>query len=112
LRASSLFAFGSNPAHEGEDALARALRLSEEEARKQKYPDSHPQGRMSRQSSFIRNPRSTSEGDGGKVKYKASDVKQLEKMGFTKDQAVQALIESNNDVQLAAEMLATSIYGR
>jgi hypothetical protein len=38
-------------------------------------------------------------------KVKASDVKQLEKMGFSKQQAVQALLENRNDLHRAADVL-------
>ena len=41
------------------------------------------------------------------VKYVEHDVKKLVKMGFTKDQAVQALMENYNDVQLAANSLVS-----
>lgn len=130
-----------------EDALSRAIRISEEEARQrnqataaqyyqgqsgpfqQSPPPLQQQKSMTTKKSsglFSSNAsqapsttptaskmtRSTSAIDPatGKVKYKTSDVKQLEKMGFSKDQAVQALIESQGDVNMAAEMLATSYY--
>jgi NACalpha-BTF3-like transcription factor len=44
-------------------------------------------------------------GDHQPQKVKSSDVKQLEKMGFSKQQAVQALLENNNDLHRAADVL-------
>ena len=89
--------------------MARAIRLSQEEANKRNstsfqqqnfQPSSNP---LTRRSSFVgNNGQSTS----GKIKYKEADVKQLVKMGFSKDQAVQALMENDNDVRLAAEALS------
>lgn len=37
--------------------------------------------------------------------YKQNDVKQLEKMGFTREEATQALIENDNDLHRAADVL-------
>lgn len=99
---------------DNEDPLARAIRLSQEEATKRNsttfqqqnfQPSSNP---LTRRSSFVagkdNNPPPAS--TASKLKYKDADVKQLMKMGFNKDQAVQALLENNNDVRLAAEALS------
>ena len=40
-----------------------------------------------------------------KLKYKEADVNKIMKMGFTKDQAVQALIENNNNLDAAVHTL-------
>ena len=40
-----------------------------------------------------------------KLKYNEGNVQKLVKMGFSKDQAVQALVESRDDVDEAARML-------
>lgn len=96
-----------------EDPLARAIRLSQEEASKRNsttfqqqnfQPSSNP---LTRRSSFVagKDPVNSAP-EPPKLKYKDSDVKQLMKMGFNKDQAVQALMENNNNVALAAEALS------
>jgi uncharacterized UBP type Zn finger protein len=43
-----------------------------------------------------------------RLHYKEADVRVLVDMGYSKEQAVQALVENNNNVGLAAEMLARS----
>lgn len=74
-----------------EDPYARTLRISQSETTHLPRPVS---GIMS-----------NNNGGRQQLKYKASDVKQLEKMGFTKEQAVQALVENDNDLHRAADML-------
>jgi hypothetical protein len=44
-------------------------------------------------------------GFGNKIKLKTADLKQLERMGFTRDQAIQALIQNDNNVHHAANAL-------
>lgn len=47
-------------------------------------------------------------GLGNKIKLKTADLKQLERMGFTREQAIQALIQNDNNVQYAANALLSS----
>ena len=47
----------------------------------------------------------THEEGGTKLRYRDADVKRLIKMGFTRDQAIQALIQTDHDVQRAANIL-------
>lgn len=42
------------------------------------------------------------------LKYKDADVKVIMGMGFTKEQAVQALIENRNDINAATNSLLAS----
>ena len=42
-----------------------------------------------------------------KLKFKEADVQKIVKMGFSRDQAVQALVESNHNVEEAVHMLSS-----
>ena len=74
-----------------------------------------PYGNNSQNGRSLRRPPSQMAigGSGGSVsssksrqkRYRLSDVKQLEKMGFTKEQAIQALMENDNDLHRAADVL-------
>ena len=94
-------------AKDNEDPLTRAIRLSQEEANKRNstsfqqqnfQPSNNP---LNRKGSFISGSSAPP-----KLKYKEADVKKLMKMGFNHEQAVQALVENNHDVTLAAEALS------
>lgn len=65
------------------------------------YRDSHRGGRNSPRNSSPR-------GSPNKVTVHADDVEALTQMGFTPDQAVQALMENNNDLERAANSLSAS----
>ncbi len=43
----------------------------------------------------------------GKLKYKESDVKTIMNMGFTRDQAVWALLQNDNNVVMAINSLTS-----
>ena len=45
-----------------------------------------------------------------KLKYNEADVQKLIKMGFTRDQAVQALVECHHNVDEAAHMLTENVF--
>jgi Holliday junction resolvasome RuvABC DNA-binding subunit len=62
------------------------------------YPQEPSVSTMSRSTSRFNN----------RGQYKESDIKQLERMGFSREQASQALLESNNDVRRAADVLLSS----
>lgn len=47
-------------------------------------------------------------GSSGRQRYKDSDVHAITKMGYTKDQAVWALLQSNNNLPMAIEALCNS----
>lgn len=42
-----------------------------------------------------------------KLKYKEADVQKIVKMGFARDQAVQALVENHHNVEEAVHMLTS-----
>lgn len=54
------------------------------------------------------NPKPFNKKNVPKMKYKESDVKQMMRMGFTKDQSVQALIENSNDMEQAISALLSA----
>lgn len=111
-----------------DEVLAQAIRISEEEAKRRnqttaaqfyqgqqapfhfQQPQQEPKKPfISRQSSGLFGSTASTHADTTtKLKYKSGDVKQLESMGFTKDQAVQALLQCNNDLKQAAELLLNS----
>jgi uncharacterized UBP type Zn finger protein len=45
-----------------------------------------------------------------KLKYNEADVQKIIKMGFTRDQAVQALVECHHNVDAAAHMLTENVF--
>jgi uncharacterized UBP type Zn finger protein len=51
----------------------------------------------------------TDKGRVPKLKYNEADVNKVMKMGFTRDQAVQALVQSHNNVDEAVHMLTDNL---
>ena len=100
FRGSALFGKTNNQPPDGEDLLQRTLRISRIEK--------GGSGQNPPQEGGHRRSASAGSLDAGRLKYKPSDVKQLERMGFSREQAVQALIENDNHLHRAADALLSS----
>ena len=88
----SFLGLGRKTAHTESDVYARAAELSRLEA-----SNSNPaEGIHTKTHNKKHVP---------KMKYKEKDVQHLVRMGFNEEQAVQALVENNNDVSRAADAL-------
>ena len=92
LKGKSLLGLGRKTAHTESDVYARAAELSRLEA-----SNGNPaEGIHTKTHNKKHVP---------KMKYKEKDVQHLVRMGFNEEQAVQALVENNNDVSRAADHL-------